>query len=163
MVQLIRGDMLYSVVCQEEIVFPDERSVPDQADMCYIYMPVWRGNPGNTLPSDRRFLIPGSRLLSNNSEVELCKQNLVTARRYESLDGRWVTIALKLILLVTPRKIMFDQDEDDVDEDTDEEDASGGLYIILQYANWSRAWEWPLYHKSLRAWVNFREGNCSPR
>ena len=144
------------MACQEEVVFPDERSVPDQPGMCYIYMPVLHSsNQGNTLPSDRRFLIPGSWLLSNNSEVELCQQNMVTARGYESLDGRWVAIAPKLIPLVTPRKIVFNQEDEATEEDSDEDDASGGLYSIVQYANFNRAWEWPLYHKSLRVWVNF--------
>ena len=64
----------------------------------------------------------------------------------------------QLIPLVIPRKIVFDQEDEATKEDQDEGDASGGLYSIVQYANFNHAWGWPLYHKTLRAWVNFREG-----
>ena len=128
--------------------------------MCYIHMLVlMTRHKGVTLPADRRFLIAGSRLLSNNSEVELCQQNIITSRGYESLDGRWLSLTPQIVPLRTPIDLDFNQEDDEEEEeDHDEEESSGGLYSILQYSKFNRAWEWPQFHKTLRAWVKFREG-----
>ena len=77
-----KGEMLYNVRCPRieaslDITTADER--------CYKYLPVIAGNPPT-----RRFLIPGSRLLSNVSEVEDCNDAKKVPRGYLSTGGHWV-------------------------------------------------------------------------
>ena len=60
-----KGEMLYDVKCPRIEASLDLTTTDNR---CYKYLPVVTGNP-----PVRRFLIPGSRLLSNVSEIEPCE------------------------------------------------------------------------------------------
>ena len=69
--------MLYNIKCPKIKVGLD-LTLSD--DRCYKYLPVVVRQNGHT--SDKRFLIPGSRLLSNISDSEPCKVALKVPRGY---------------------------------------------------------------------------------
>ena len=77
-----KGEMLYNVKCPRIEASLDITSTDDR---CYKYLPVVTGNP-----PVRRFLIPGSRLLSNVSEIEPCEDAQKVPRGYLSTGGHWV-------------------------------------------------------------------------
>ena len=77
-----KGEMLYNIWCPRIKVGLD---LTLNDDRCYKYLPVVVQQNGRT--SDKRFLIPGSRLLSNLSDSEPCKAALKVLRGYLTTKG----------------------------------------------------------------------------
>ena len=90
-----KGEMLYDVKCPR-IEASLDLTVND--NRCYKYLPVITGNP-----PVRRFLIPGSRLLSNVSETEPCKAAQKVPRGYLTTGGYWVAACPREKILSPPQ------------------------------------------------------------
>ena len=152
---------MYRVGCRSELVYPDVQHIPHEKGRCWIFLPVVRGPRGNQISSNRRFLRPGSRLLVNNSEVEDCAQNRLTARGYQAVDGRWLAIYPGLISINTPAPYPFSESE--VIEDSDESDAMGGVFSQIDLFGWTRNYEWPVFDRSVQAFLDARTGTGNHR
>ena len=103
-------------------------------DHCYKYLPVIAGNPPT-----RRFLIPGSRLLSNVSEVESCDDAKRVPRGYLSTGGHWVAADPRERVLSPPTELQL---EILTVPDTYEKEAKGGAYMDRDLAEWARVFTW---------------------
>ena len=80
-----KGEMLYNVQCPRIEVGLD---LTTNDDRCYKYLPVVVRQTGR--PATRRFLIPGSRLLSNVSETEPCEAADRVPRGYLTTKRHWL-------------------------------------------------------------------------
>ena len=116
-----KGEMLYNVKCPKIKVGLD-LTLGD--DRCYKYLPVVVRQNGR--PADKRFLIPGSRLLSNISDTEPCESALKVPRGYITTEGIWVAMSPRPRALVAPAKLQI---EVLTAPDTYEAEAKGGAYM----------------------------------
>ena len=103
-------------------------------DRCYKYLPVITGQP----PA-KRFLIPGSRLLSNISETESCEAAKKVPRGYLTTEGYWVAACPREKILSPPTELQI---EVLTTPDTYENEAKGGAYMDRDLAEWARAFTW---------------------
>ena len=127
-----KGEMLYNVKCPRIEASLDITSTDDR---CYKYLPVVTGSPPT-----RRFLIPGSRLLSNVSEIESCDDakksttrvplNRRTLGGCRSKGERVLSPPTELQLEVLTKP------------DTYEKEAKGGAYMDRDLAEWARVFTW---------------------
>ena len=127
-----KGEMLYNVRCPRIEASLDITTADDH---CYKYLPVIAGNPPT-----RRFLIPGSRLLSNVSEVESCDDAKEGAARLP-LDRR--TLGSRQI---PGRECCHLQQSynwrSSPYRTTYEREAKGGAYMDRDLAEWARVFTW---------------------
>ena len=126
-----KGEMLYNVRCPRIEASLDITTTDDR---CYKYLPVIAGNPPT-----RRFLIPGSRLLSNVSEVESCDDAKRVPRGYLSTGGHWVAADPRERVLSPPTELQL---EILTVPDTYEREAKGGAYMDRDLAEWARVFTW---------------------
>ena len=126
-----KGEMLYNVKCPRIEASLDITSTDDR---CYKYLPVVTGNPPT-----RRFLIPGSRLLSNVSEIESCEDAKKVPRGYLSTGGHWVAADPRERVLSPPTELQL---EVLTMPDTYEKEAKGGAYMDRDLAEWARVFTW---------------------
>ena len=126
-----KGEMLYNVRCPRIEASLDITTTDDH---CYKYLPVITGNPPT-----RRFLIPGSRLLSNVSEVESCDDAKRVPRGYLSTGGHWVAADPRERVLLPPTELQL---EVLTVPDTYEREAKGGAYMDRDLAEWARVFTW---------------------
>ena len=129
-----KGEMLYNVKCPKikvglDLTLGDSR--------CYKYLPVMVKQSGR--PADKRFLIPGSRLLSNISDSEPCDSALKVPRGYITTEGLWVAMSPRPRVLVAPTELQI---EVLTSPDTYEAEAKGGAYMDRDLAEWARAFAW---------------------
>ena len=75
-------------------------------EICYKYFPVTIRRLG--LSPLRRFLIPGSRLLSNISETEPCDAASKVPRGYLTSKGHWVAVSPRPRILQPPAEIQME-------------------------------------------------------
>ena len=129
-----KGEILYNVKCPKIKVGLD-LTLGD--DRCYKYLPVVVRQNGR--PADKRFLIPGSRLLSNISDSEPCEAALKVPRGYHTTEGIWVAMSPRPRSLVPPAKLQI---EVLTTPDTYETEAKGGAYMDRDLAEWARAFAW---------------------
>ena len=106
-------------------------------DRCYKYLPVVVRQNGQT--PDKRFLIPGSRLLSNISDLEPCEAALKVPRGYLTTKGHWLAMSPRPRVLVPPAELQI---EILTTPDTYETEAQGGAYMDRDLAEWARAFAW---------------------
>ena len=126
--------MLYNVKCPKikvglNLTLGDSR--------CYKYLPVMVKQSGR--PADKRFLIPGFRLLSNISDSEPCDSALKVPRGYITTEGLWVAMSPRPRVLVAPTELQI---EVLTSPDTYEAEAKGGAYMDRDLAEWARAFAW---------------------
>ena len=126
--------MLYNVKCPKIKVGLD-LTLSD--DRCYKYLPVVVRQNGRT--PDKRFLIPGSRLLSNISDSEPCEAALKVPRGYLTTEGIWLAMSPRPRSLVPPAELQI---EVLTTPDTYETEAQGGAYMDRDLAEWARAFAW---------------------
>ena len=126
-----KGEMLYNVRCPRIEASLDITSTDDH---CYKYLPVIAGRPPT-----RRFLIPGSRLLSNVSEIEPCDDAKKVPRGYLSTGGHWVAADPRERVLSPPTELQL---EVLTMPDTYEKEAKGGAYMDRDLAEWARVFTW---------------------
>ena len=126
--------MLYNVQCPKIKVGLD-LTLSD--DRCYKYLPVVVRQNGRT--PDKRFLIPGSRLLSNISDSEPCEAALKVPRGYLTTEGIWLAMSPRPRSLVPPAELQI---EILTTPDTYETEAQGGAYMDRDLAEWARAFAW---------------------
>ena len=126
-----KGEMLYNVRCPRIEASLDITSTDDH---CYKYLPVIAGRPPT-----RRFLIPGSRLLSNVSEIESCDDAKKVPRGYVSTGGHWVAADPRERVLSPPTELQL---EVLTMPDTYEKEAKGGTYMDRDLAEWARVFTW---------------------
>ena len=126
-----KGEMLYNVRCPRIEASLDITTTDDR---CYKYLPVLAGNPPT-----RRFLIPGSRLLANVSEVESCDDAKRVPRGYLSTGGHWVAADPRERVLLPPTELQL---EVLTMPDTYEKEAKGGAYMDRDLAEWARVFTW---------------------
>ena len=93
----------------------------------------------NGRPADKRFLIPGSRLLSNISDSEPCESALKVPRGYITTEGIWVAMSPRTRALVPPAELQI---EVLTTPDTYETEAKGGAYMDRDLAEWAQAFVW---------------------
>ena len=129
-----KGEMLYNVKCPK-IKVGLNLTLSD--DRCYKYLPVVVRQNGR--PADKRFLIPGSRLLSNISDSEPCEAALKVPRGYITTEGIWVAMSPRPRSLVPPAELQI---EVLTTPDTYETEAKGGAYMDRDLAEWARAFAW---------------------
>ena len=128
------GEMLYNIKCPKikvglDLTLGDFR--------CYKYLPVIIKQNGR--PADKRFLIPGSRLLSNISDSKPCESTLKVPRGYITTEGLWVAMSPRPRVLVAPTELQI---EVLTAPDTYESEAKGGAYMDRDLAEWARAFAW---------------------
>ena len=126
-----KGEMLYNVKCPRIEASLDITTTDDH---CYKYLPVVTGNP-----PVRRFLIPGSRLLSNVSKIEPCEDAKKVPRGYLSTGGYWVAADPRERVLSPPTELQL---EVLTMPDTYEKEAKGGAYMDRDLAEWARVFTW---------------------
>ena len=126
-----KGEMLYNIKCPRIEASLDITSTDD---CCYKYLPVVTGNP-----PVRRFLIPGSRLLSNVSKIEPCEDAQKVPRGYLSTGGYWVAADPRERVLSPPTELQL---EVLTMPDTYEKEAKGGAYMDRDLAEWARVFTW---------------------
>ena len=126
-----KGEVLYNVQCPRIEVSLDLTTNDDQ---CYKYLPVITERPPT-----KRFLIPGSRLLSNISETEPCKAANRVPRGYLRTQGYWLAACLRPKILSPPTEL---QVEVLTTPDTYENEAKGGAYMDRDLAEWARVFTW---------------------
>ena len=126
-----KGEMLYNVKCPRIEASLDLTTTDNR---CSKYLPVVTGNP-----PVRRFLIPGSRLLSNVSEIEPCEDAQKVPRGYLSTGGYWVAAGPREKVLSLPTELQL---EVLTMPDTYEEEAKGGAYMDRDLAEWARVFTW---------------------
>ena len=129
-----KGEMLYNVKCPKikvelDLTLGDSR--------CYKYLPVVVKQNG--CPAEKRFLIPGSRLLSNISDSEPCDSALKVPRGYLTTEGLWVAMSPRPRVLRAPTELQI---EVLTSPDTYEAEANGGAYMDSDLAEWARAFAW---------------------
>ena len=88
---------------------------------------------------DKRFLIPGSRLLSNLSDSEPCEAALKVPRGYLTTKGHWLAMSPRPRVLVPPAKLQI---EILTTPDMYETEAQGGAYMDRDLAEWDQAFTW---------------------
>ena len=98
-----KGEMLYNIKCPKIKVGLD---LTLRDDRCYKYLPVVVRQNGR--PSDKRFLIPGSRLLLNISDSEPCEATLKVPRGYLTTKGIWVAMSPRPRSLVPPAELQIE-------------------------------------------------------
>ena len=126
-----KGEMLYDVQCPRIEVSLD---LTMNDDRCYKYLPVITEQPPT-----KRFLIPGSRLLSNISETEPCTAADRVPRGYLTTEGYWVAACPWQKILSPPTELQI---EVLTTPDTYENEAKGGAYMDRDLAEWARAFAW---------------------
>ena len=126
-----KGEMLYNVQCPWIEVSLD---LTTNDDRCYKYLPVITERPPT-----KRFLIPGSRLLSNISETEPCKAANRVPRGYLTTQGYWLAACPQPKILSPPTELQI---EVLTTPDTYENEAKGGAYMDRDLAEWARAFAW---------------------
>ena len=126
-----KGEMLYYVKCPRIEVSLD---ITTNDDRCYKYLPVITGQP-----PVKRFLIPGSRLLSNISETKSCEAAKKVPRGYLTTDGYWVAACPQEKILSPPTELQI---EVLTTPDTYKKEAKGGAYMDRDLAEWARAFTW---------------------
>ena len=95
-----KREMLYDVKCPR-IEASLDLTVND--NRCYKYIPVITGQP-----PVKRFLIPGSRLLSNVSETKSCKAAQNVPRGYLTIGGYWVAACPLEKILSPPTELQIE-------------------------------------------------------
>ena len=126
-----KGEMLYNVKCPRLQARLDTTSTDTR---CYKYLPVITGNPPT-----RRFLIPGSRLLSNVSEEEACDDAKRVPRGYLSTKGNWVALVPTEKVLSPPTELQL---EVLTETDNYEKESKGGAYMERDLSEWARVFTW---------------------
>ena len=126
-----KGEMLYNVRCP---LIEASLDITTTDDRCYKYLPVLAGNPPT-----RRFLIPGSRLLANVSEIEPCDDAKRVPRGYLSTGGHWVAADPRERVLSPPTELQL---KVLTVPDTYEKESKGGAYMDRDLAEWARVFTW---------------------
>ena len=126
-----KGEMLYNVRCP---LIEASLDITTTDDRCYKYLPVLAGNPPT-----RRFLIPGSRLLANVSEIESCDDAKRVPRGYLSTGGHWVAADPRERVLSPPTELQL---KVLTVPDTYEKESKGGAYMDRDLAEWARVFTW---------------------
>ena len=126
-----KGEMLYNVQCPQ---IEASRDLTTNDDRCYKYLPVITERPPT-----KRFLIPGSRLLSNISETEPYKTADRVPRGYLTTKGYWLVACPQPKMLSPPTELQI---EILTTPDTYENEAKGGAYMDRDLAEWARAFAW---------------------
>merc|ERR1711895_211093 len=100
-----RGEVVYALKCPE--VYVTLNLVPHPENLCAKDLPV-RFNTGHEILD--KYLIAGSRVLSNNTEWSNCKSNELTPNAYKTEQGDYVALNPNLIVVESPPPLQLQAD-----------------------------------------------------